>query len=709
MAHTAMGKAAMTAALDADAALAGPGRERPDAAPSASAAPVAAAAAANVADTAGRSPWQQADGQSGKPAQPLVARIVAVALLALVLMLCMIGSTLWLAWRLEGAAAAINDTGSLRMQAHRIAVELLRAGPQWRQTRPMGQGGMDLTAHVRGLADALQQSLQLIEQGDAQRPLLLPRTPAIQAEFARVQQYWQGTARPAIEQALHSGDAGAYLAALPELVLRIEALVAQIEQDSARKTTALNLAQGLLLLLAVLGTLAMIYLLYRWIVAPVMRLREGLQSMAAHQFGTRLAVQRNDEFGLLAAGYNQMADELQSLYQGLEQRVAEKTARLAAQNHQIGALYDMAAFLNQPNDIEAMCEGFLQRVMAQFEAQGASIRTLDAGSERLSLVTAVGLSSALTEAEHCMRVRDCHCGQATLQQQVLFVRDLSHLPEAAAPNCRHEGFASVAVFRIVAREAVLGSFSLHFRGPRELQPAQRQLLQSLGQLLGVALENRRLDAKARELAVVQERSLVAQGLHDSLAQGLNFLNLQLQLLEDAVRRQDAQEVDEILPLLRTGVEESYQDVRELLSNFRSKLEQGDFCELIEDTVQRFRRQSGCEIALELHYAQGAPLAPEQQLQVLFLLQEALSNVRKHAQARRVCVRIDNARDFTLDVQDDGQGYDPEEVSTRSDAHVGMRIMRERAARMNAHLLLDSAPGAGARVRLTLPASERQPA
>ena len=106
------------------------------------------------------------------------------------------------------------------------------------------------------------------------------------------------------------------------------------------------------------GTLAMIYLLYLWIISPVLRLRDGLQRMAAREFSTRLPVESRDEFGVLARGFNRMADELQGLYTGLEQRVEQKTAQLAAQNRDIGALYDMAAFLNQPNEIEALCDGF---------------------------------------------------------------------------------------------------------------------------------------------------------------------------------------------------------------------------------------------------------------------------------------------------------------------------------------------------------------
>jgi two-component system nitrate/nitrite sensor histidine kinase NarX len=104
-----------------------------------------------------------------------------------------------------------------------------------------------------------------------------------------------------------------------------------------------------------------------------------------------------------------------------------------------------------------------------------------------------------------------------------------------------------------------------------------------------------------------------------------------------------------------------------------------------------------------------PLPSDQQLQVLFILQEALSNVRKHASALNVRVVIRNAEDFHLTVQDDGEGYDPADIASRGEAHVGFHIMRERAARLGAQLRLESHPGGGAQVHLMLPASRRQAA
>ncbi|MGT2493787.1 sensor histidine kinase [Cupriavidus basilensis] len=215
------------------------------------------------------------------------------------------------------------------------------------------------------------------------------------------------------------------------------------------------------------------------------------------------------------------------------------------------------------------------------------------------------------------------------------------------------------MFRIETQRTVLGTFSLHFRQPLRLPASDIRLLETFGQHLGVALDHLHLSETARQLAVVEERNLVAQGLHDSIAQGLNYLNLQVQLLEDAVSRSDMDETRAIVPLLRCGVEESYQDVRELLLNFRSKLAHGELRQAVEDTVARFRRQSSTALALAFNDAQGGPpLQPEQQLQVLFILQEALSNVRKHARAGHASVIVRNGRTFSMVVEDDGDGFDP---------------------------------------------------
>lgn len=621
----------------------------------------------------------------------LSTRIVISSVVALSLVLSMVGWTLWLSWQLAGTAAAINETGSLRMRANRIGLNLLRH---------------DEAAQAQVVVDLREQGRILAHfAGDLPgRPLFLSTDAPLRQQFHAVTTRWDELADLAHE-ALVEGDSTAYLAQLPGFVAEADRLVHVLEVGNASKTTRLRILQSVLIVMACLGTMAMIFLLYRWIIRPVQTLQGGIQRMAARDFSVRVPVNNTDELGVLAQGFNRMADELQSLYEDLGEHVRQKTAELERQNRQLSALYGMTAFLNKPNDIEALCRGFLQRVMDEFHAAAGSIRVLDPSGERLHIVVSLGFSSALQESEHCMRTDACFCGEAT-QRGTMIIRDFRKLLRPEEIGCMRDGFQAVSVFQIVTPEATLGTFSLHFRERTTMSPRELQLLEMLGQHLGAALDNQRLSIKARQLAVAEERNLVAQGLHDSLAQGLNFLNLQTQMLGSAVQQRRWDEVEEIVPLLKTGVSESYQDVRELLQNFRTRLGEESLRKAVDDTIGRFRRQTGLNVELHLDDRDGAPLHPDQQLQVLFILQEALSNVRKHAYASKVTVRIDNHRDFGMSIRDDGEGYDPQEVAERSETHVGLSIMRERAARLGGQLQMCSAPGQGTEVSLYLSQSDR---
>ena len=621
----------------------------------------------------------------------LSTRIVISSVVALSLVLSMVGWTLWLSWQLAGTAAAINETGSLRMRANRIGLNLLRH---------------DEAAQAQVVVDLREQGRILAHFAEDMpgRPLFLSTDAPLRQQFHAVTTRWDELADLAHE-ALVEGDSTAYLAQLPGFVAEADRLVHVLEVGNASKTTRLRILQSVLIVMACLGTMAMIFLLYRWIIRPVQTLQGGIQRMAARDFSVRVPVNNTDELGVLAQGFNRMADELQSLYEDLGEHVRQKTAELERQNRQLSALYGMTAFLNKPNDIEALCRGFLQRVMDEFHAAAGSIRVLDPSGERLHIVVSLGFSSALQESEHCMRTDACFCGEAT-QRGTMIIRDFRKLPRPEEIGCMRDGFQAVSVFQIVTPEATLGTFSLHFRERTTMSPRELQLLEMLGQHLGAALDNQRLSIKARQLAVAEERNLVAQGLHDSLAQGLNFLNLQTQMLGSAVQQRRWDEVEEIVPLLKTGVSESYQDVRELLQNFRTRLGEESLRKAVDDTIGRFRRQTGLNVELHLDDRDGAPLHPDQQLQVLFILQEALSNVRKHAYASKVTVRIDNHRDFGMSIRDDGEGYDPKEVAERSETHVGLSIMRERAARLGGQLQMCSAPGQGTEVSLYLSQSDR---
>jgi len=633
----------------------------------------------------------------------LSTKLVGALLGFLLLALCAIGVTLYLSWQLEGSAAAINDTGSVRMNSYRLANLVTQAV----------DGEEGAAAGVTRQADAISATLTQLRVGDPQRPLFLPPTMAIHQEFARIALDWEGELKPSAQSLLREqGEARRhslqrYQLRTERFVTRVDALVQAIERDSEKRTFWLRASQLALLAMALIGTVSLVYLMFSLIIEPVTRLHEGMQRMKEQDFGVRLAVDSADEFGQLADGFNRMADNLQAAYGNLEQLVRTKTATLEHQNSELALLYDSAAFLQRPQALEPLCQGLLQRISDFFKADGGTVRVLDARRGNLHMVVHHGLSDQLMAREHCMKVGDCLCGEA-VQKKISVIHDLRGMDKGHELECHREGFATVSVFHIFAHGQHLGFFNLHFRQPRTFDAREQGLLETLGQLLGTAIENLRLGEREREMAVSEERNLVAQGLHDSIAQGLNFLNLQVQMLDQSVQDGKIGDVADIVPALRAGVQESYEDVRELLHNFRSRLTEGDLLGALEATVDKFRRQTGIEAELVAD-VDGAPFPREQQLQLLFIVQEALSNVRKHADASSVTVMLRDRQDFLLTIEDDGEGFDPGQLDDTGEAHVGIHIMRERAQRIDAALAVRSAPGAGTTITLTLPQALRRAA
>lgn len=622
-------------------------------------------------------------------------RLVTSAVVALCFGLVMVFGTLWLSWTLEGAAAAINDAGSLRMQTVRIALAM-------DQTR--GQ-----RASLPSLIDEVDATFTQLQQGVPARPLRLPQSEAVQAQFELVRLNWSERLRPLVLRA-HTGEVpeqqalATYSRLLQDFMVEANTLVSLVEQQNSRDTALLRASQFGLIALMLAGCVAVIYLLYGWVIRPVEALRRGVAEMSRRNFSYRVPVEGHDELGELAQGFNDMAAQLNVQYADLERLVQEKTERLEIQNQQLATLYEFSAYLSQAGDIRIKSEGFLSRLIAHFGADGGTVRILNPGNNSIHITVHQGLSEALIKQEQCLHLGDCLCGEAA-EKRITLVHDFRNIAIEHSLPCQQEGFASVAVAPISHAGKQLGIYTLHFQVPRLFSEDDHRLFTSLGQHLGVAIENQRLLAKTRELAIAEERNLVAQGLHDSIAQGLNFMKLQTQMLRDSIAREDREEVVQVLDLLELGVKESYDDVRELLTNFRVRVEDGDFPSALRAAAERFEKHTGIKTWVQVN-DQGAPLPAEHQLQVLFVVQEALSNIRKHAHASQVVIEYSNRDDLEIVVRDDGAGFDLGSPHLQAEQHIGLKIMQERAQRLNAEFFIESKPSHGCVVRLKLKKENR---
>ncbi|MEJ6005253.1 type IV pili methyl-accepting chemotaxis transducer N-terminal domain-containing protein [Paucibacter sp. AS339] len=620
----------------------------------------------------------------------LAGKLALIQTTFLVVALASIAFTLWVSWQLEGGAGAINEAGRMRMMTYKLTLAH-QAGDQ----QEVALGLKNFDAMVLNL-----------RQGDPSRPLFIPDNQACLDRFAEVDLAWQPLRASLNASGASAPDGAALRRQADQFVGTVDAFVSAIEQAIATRTALLGgLCFGLVVLVAA-ASVVFVSGTFVWIIQPLQRLRDGLAQMAARDFSPRIE-ERNtvEEFSSLAQGFNLMADELESSYRGLENKVREKTADLALQNDRLAALYDVALMALQSNtSIEALAQTFAQKVSRIAGADAAAVRLASEDGERLLMLGQVRLPSSMVDAEHCVHRGECACGEHLETATGARIIPIRALGERKLKHCESAGYQTVVAIPMRTPNRTIGEVELFYYGERAMPESERQLLDALAGQVATQLENVRLAARDREMAVSEERNLMAQELHDSIAQSLAFLKIQVQLLRRAIKDGQTLEVEGALAEIDTGVRESYADVRELLLHFRTRPGHEDIAQALRTTLSKFELQSGLTTHLTIS-GQGVPLPPDQQVQVLHVLQEALSNVRKHAGARSVELRVMQGPQWRFEVRDDGAGFDA--LAGRFDeTHVGLHIMRERAARIGATLQVSSQVGQGTQISLLLPAQGR---
>ncbi|MBT9440893.1 MAG: type IV pili methyl-accepting chemotaxis transducer N-terminal domain-containing protein, partial [Acidovorax sp.] len=266
----------------------------------------------------------------------LSTKLLAMGAGFLLVALASISLTLWVTWKLEGGAAAVNEAGRLRMNMLRMVLVL--------QTEP--------TEAVQERARLFDASLDLLRTGDPSRPLFVPwsdetrsRFEAIRTQWAQARSGWVTTLPPDRAQTLAQADA---------FVQQVDGFVDAIEIQIAGWTAALHLFQLFMMALAIVAAVTFMAASYLLVINPVARLQQAQARLRQGELGTRLPVDTDDEFGQLSAGFNLMAHALQASHDDLEHKVVEKTASIAVQNQRLAALYEVSALASTASSLELL-------------------------------------------------------------------------------------------------------------------------------------------------------------------------------------------------------------------------------------------------------------------------------------------------------------------------------------------------------------------
>lgn len=595
---------------------------------------------------------------------------------------------------MDGEAAVINDAGRERMRSYRIALNLAEY---------IQHPSIDNKIVINRDIGKFELTLGELENVNNQKLFFSSKGAEARNKLNALHIQWLGSIKPKIEKILAENTQekqkilfAVYRGEVDEYVKNINEYVTTVEQSNASATSALIIFQIALIICAVIGTILLEVIFSKLFIKPIEDINNGLAKIGGDGFGIRLDPNRKDELGQVMVGFNLMADRLQALYQTLEDRVKEKTKSLDNKNKELQTLYEIATDLNSLTTTEPLCDSVLNKIVILMGAKGGVVRISDANHERLKVISAQGVSESFMEEEAYLDAGVCICGEVA-KDGFTTSSDLT-IPnnKPLLHSCAREGFKSVVSIPIRSHSKHVGLLNLFFGEVVILPPNDLKLLEAVGLHLGIAIENYRLVSKERELAISEERNLLAQELHDNIAQSLAFLNIQTQLLDEDLTNQNSTSAMATLNQIREGIQESYDDVRELLVNFRTPLKHRSLDQAIKESLDKFEQATGI-MTEYLHHGNTSFANSEQILQVLHIFQETLSNIRKHAKASHVIVTMEHDSKFHLSVRDNGIGFNPSEEL--SESHIGIRIMRERAKSINAELSVWSQPGQGTKVSL----------
>ena len=248
-------------------------------------------------------------------------------------------------------------------------------------------------------------------------------------------------------------------------------------------------------------------------------------------------------------------------------------------------------------------------------------------------------------------------------------------------------------------ETSVGAILVGHRVSQTFTRRQLSLLETIARQVSLVVKNANLVNEVEYKAIVEERNRLAREIHDGIAQNLGFIKLQVFRMMNALKQKEYERLESELGQLYKTVSTSYTDVRDSIDDLRLKPGDGKFSNALNQLVQDFKEKSGIPV-----YLTGPEVLdqfpPEMQSQTIRIVQEAVSNVRKHAHAKQVWIntRMDGGNEIVLEIRDDGVGFTPEEVSSLS--QYGLVGMQERADLMGADFQVISSANQGTCIRVS---------
>lgn len=631
------------------------------------------------------------------------ARLGLLFILFFLLIAVSVGATYWGLQVQALDALLINLAGRQRMlvqQMTRLAVEI-QANPGSR------------SALLESI-EAFEESLHAFQTGGRVRYpagtwVVVPPAgePEIQEQLQRVERVWE-TYRMQLYSLLASFDAGeetrSTLAELrqlsSELVSEADQVVRQFQDASRMRIQRLRTLQAGFFAAALILLGAGSRLVHGSILTPLRRLERSADRIRHGDLNTPVESGGAAEINFLAHTLDRMRFELEASHQELARWNQTLEEKVKGRTQELDALYKVSQEISARLDRREVLNSITRKASQLLQAEVALLCLLDARMGTLGLQAVSGsdesirqLSSPvdnpyiqliLTEPgrQHC-KAGGCYgtCG---------ILDDRYRTSHLAAP--------------LVVENRVIGALCVGDRQAGAFSEEAPALLNRLASAAAVAIENARLYEQAELLAALEERQRIAAAMHDGVAQMLYALGLQLDQVDDQLQTQAMEQAGHLLDRARKNLVEVSNEVRRSIANLQeAPAKSKTLSEQLRESIQKHAHEAGRKIDWQIEVDDSLTLPHEDARQVLSIAQEALANARRHSAASHISVQLlRRDGEAILTIADNGRGFDPSKPFKDGRQHFGLKILQARAAQINGHIVVDSAPGRGTCISLTWP-------
>lgn len=557
----------------------------------------------------------------------------------------------WISEKADNDAKAINLSGTMRMQMYQIGLSLFSSPEQTdRMIRTLDQTWDD------SLFSTLRAELESEE---------------LNQKFQVAHTSWKTDVKPALLTATNDQiPPPSLFEIIDRQVMLTDDLVDEFQTVAEKKIRELRTIQFFALIFTTLIGSLIFYLLRSRIEMPLKALTQAAKEISQGKFEEVIPEHGHDELSDLARAFNQMSASIRKTWSELESLVDKRTLELSRKNTIVTFLYNTAKATVNTEDHQLDLNKLTQELSDILEDCEIEICLFTA--EGTTPYQRIGSGKCVKTCEEA-NCGDCLSDTANTTQSL----SLDH----------H--------YQIEYQEKQYGVITAQRASASSLTDWQDRLLKSCSDQLAIAFSLSENMNQEHRLAMLRERTVIARELHDSLAQSLSYLQIQVTRLQKAQDKGRTDLQEPIMTELREGLSSAYRHLRELLTTFRLKVDEDG----LEGALKLVQSQlaSQTEMTVDLSYQlKGIPLSANEEIHLLQIVREACQNAINHSQGKKLNIRLQQLDDQSIElrVEDDGKGLpqNPEKLN-----HYGLAIMQERSKHLGGEITIGNSEAGGVEV------------